>query len=54
MAEAGKGSRARPFSVSQDEYANKWDAIFRRDKVSEEVKEQEKQNDPEEQKQEKA
>jgi hypothetical protein len=54
MAEAGKGSRARPFSVSQDEYANRWDAIFQRDKVSQEIKEQEKQKEFEEQKQEKA
>ena len=27
----GKGSAARPFSVSQDEYNNRWDAIFQRD-----------------------
>jgi hypothetical protein len=31
QAEAGKGSRPRPFSVTQEEYANRWDAIFRRD-----------------------
>jgi hypothetical protein len=29
--EAGKGSKPRPFSVSQDEYAQRWDAIFQRD-----------------------
>jgi len=29
--EAGKGSKARPFSVSQDEYERRWDAIFQRD-----------------------
>ena len=29
--EAGKGSKARPFSVSQDEYDRRWDAIFQRD-----------------------
>ena len=28
----GKGSIPRPFSVTQDEYANRWDAIFGRDK----------------------
>jgi hypothetical protein len=28
MAEAGKGSKPRPFSVSQDEFDNRWDAIF--------------------------
>ncbi len=29
--EAGKGSQPRPFSVSQDEWARRWDAIFGRD-----------------------
>jgi hypothetical protein len=28
---SGKGSSPRPFSVSQEEYANRWDAIFGRD-----------------------
>jgi hypothetical protein len=28
---AGKGSSPRPFSVSQDEYEKRWDAIFQRD-----------------------
>ena len=28
---SGKGSAPRPFSVSQDEYDRRWDAIFRRD-----------------------
>jgi hypothetical protein len=27
----GKGSTPRPFSVSQDEYEKRWDAIFQRD-----------------------
>ena len=27
----GKGSNPRPFSVSQQEYDTRWDAIFRRD-----------------------
>lgn len=26
-----KGSRPRPFSVSNEEYANRWDAIFGKD-----------------------
>lgn len=26
-----KGSRPRPFSVTQEEYNNRWDAIFARD-----------------------
>ena len=29
--EAGKGSKPRPFSVSQEEYDKRWDAIFQRD-----------------------
>jgi hypothetical protein len=28
----GKGSSPRPFSVSNEDYANRWDAIFGRDK----------------------
>lgn len=27
----GKGSTPRPFSVSNQEYSNRWDAIFGRD-----------------------
>lgn len=34
----GKGSSPRPYSVSQEEYANRWDAIFQRD-IKEEKKE---------------
>ena len=37
MSDGGKGSKPRPFSVSQHEYDNRWDAIFGRD-----LKEQEK------------
>ena len=29
--EAGKGSRPRPISISQEEYNSRWDAIFGRD-----------------------
>ena len=29
--DGGKGSSPRPFSVSQDEYEKRWDAIFQRD-----------------------
>jgi hypothetical protein len=36
MSDGGKGSSPRPFSVSNDEYANRWDAIFGRDKRVEE------------------
>jgi hypothetical protein len=39
--EAGKGSKPRPLSVSQEEYDNRWDTIFGQDlknkKVNEEV-----------------
>ena len=28
----GKGSTPRPFSVSNEEYANRWDAIFGKEK----------------------
>lgn len=27
--EAGKGSSSRPFSVSKDEFASRWDLIFK-------------------------
>ena len=32
MSDGGKGSSPRPYSVSNEEYANRWDAIFNRDK----------------------
>jgi len=32
MSDGGKGSRARPFSVSKDEFDNRWDLIFKKDK----------------------
>ncbi len=32
MSDGGKGSKPRPFSVSNEDYANRWDAIFGRDK----------------------
>ena len=28
MSDGGKGSKPRPYSVSQEEFANNWDAIF--------------------------
>jgi hypothetical protein len=31
MSDGGKGSKPRPFSVSQEEYDARWDAIFQRD-----------------------
>ena len=32
----GKGSAPRPYSVTQEEYDNRWDAIFGRKPVTEE------------------
>ena len=32
MGDGGKGSRPRPFSVSQETFANNYDNIFRKDK----------------------
>jgi hypothetical protein len=31
MSDGGKGSRPRPYSVTQHEYDTRWDAIFGRD-----------------------
>lgn len=31
QSEAGKGSKPRPFSISHEEWSNRWDAIFCRD-----------------------
>jgi hypothetical protein len=36
MSDGGKGCKPRPFSVSQDEYDKRWDAIFQRDLPKEE------------------
>lgn len=33
QAEAGKGSTPRPFSITEQEYADRWNAIFGRDKA---------------------
>jgi hypothetical protein len=38
MSGGGKGSAPRPFSVSQEEYANRFDAIFKKNiKAAEEI-----------------
>jgi hypothetical protein len=34
MSDGGKGSKPRPFSVAQEEYEQRWDAIFQRDNIS--------------------
>ena len=35
MSDGGKGSTSRPISVSNEEYANRCDAIFGKDKLVE-------------------
>ena len=39
MSDGGKGSKPRPFSVTQEEYDNRWDAIFGRDLKEKEKRE---------------
>ena len=34
-SDGGKGSSPRPYSVTQQEYDSRWDAIFGRDRVQE-------------------
>ena len=44
MSHGGKGSKARPFSVSQEEFANSFDLIFgKKDKMQIRVKEDTKE-----------
>ena len=42
MSDGGKGCKPRPFSVTQEEYDNRWDAIFSRDLKEEEKDKREK------------
>jgi hypothetical protein len=39
MGDGGKGSAPRPFSVTNDEYAQRWDMIFGRDQKEREKRE---------------
>lgn len=41
----GKGSAPRPFAVSNQEYANRWDAIFGRDKKKEDEKKEDEKKE---------
>lgn len=41
----GKGSAPRPFSVANEEYAARWDAIFGRDLKKEEPPKEDKKDD---------
>ena len=36
----GKGSKPRPYSVTQEEYENRWNAIFQRDQPKEQKPEE--------------
>ena len=40
MSDGGKGSTPRPISVSNEDYANRWDAIFGRDLISTKAKQE--------------
>jgi hypothetical protein len=42
MSDGGKGCKARPFSVTQEEYDNRWNMIFQRDQKTEVQKVDEK------------
>ena len=42
MNDGGKGCKPRPFSVTQDEYDNRWNLIFQRDQKTEKEKFDEK------------
>jgi hypothetical protein len=47
MSDGGKGSRPRPYSVTQKEYDSRWDAIFGRDSKKEEPSSDTKTDDKE-------
>jgi hypothetical protein len=42
MNQGGKGDKPRPFSVTQEEYDNRWNMIFQRDNKTEAEKFDEK------------
>lgn len=37
MSDGGKGSKPRPLSVSNQEYASRWDAIFGKDAETDKI-----------------
>lgn len=37
MSDGGKGSKPRPLSVSDQEYANRWNAIFGKDSETDKI-----------------
>jgi hypothetical protein len=40
MSDGGKGSAPRPYSVSNEEYASRWDMIFRKDQKEDKQKQE--------------
>lgn len=42
MSDGGKGCKPRPFSVTQEQYDNRWNMIFQRDQKTEAEKFDEK------------
>lgn len=46
-SDGGKGSSPRPYSVTQQEYDSRWDAIFGRDKPKEEKPKEEQPKETE-------
>ena len=47
MGDGGKGSSPRPYSVSQEEFANNWDSIFGKKKKSTTPEDNQKKDDNE-------
>ena len=47
MGDGGKGSSPRPYSVSKEEFANNWDAIFGKKKKSTTTEDNQKKDDDE-------
>ena len=46
MSDGGKGSSARPYSISREQYSNNWDAVFKKDqRVIEDQKNEEEEFD---------
>jgi hypothetical protein len=41
-SDGGKGSSPRPFSISEEEYARRWEAIFGKDQVDKIIEDAEK------------
>jgi hypothetical protein len=47
MSDGGKGSKPRPFNITQEEYDARWDFIFQRDLPKTEEKVEEVKEDKE-------